>query len=161
MKEVAILLLASLLLNGCSSSTSTTVQTPVGNGWQAAMSGGESTSSGFSFNTFFTVGGDGTLSISSLQLLNSGTCFGTTNISSGGTLHIQTILPVTGTFTFTLTSGAGDVITLNSNDVTGTVNGTTNVLSNGSIIGTWGLVPGSGSACVGASGSFTMTQSAS
>jgi uncharacterized protein YceK len=160
MKEVAILLLAALLLNGCSTSTSTTVQTPVGNGWQAAMSGGEGTSSGFSFNSFFTVGSGGALSISSLQLLNSGTCFGTTNISSGGTLNIATVLPVTGTFTFTLTSGAGDVITLSSSDVTGTVNSTTNVLSNGSIIGTWTLAPASGSACAVANGSFTMKQSA-
>jgi len=160
MKEVAILLLAALLLNGCSTSTSTTVQTPVGNGWQAAMSGGEGTSSGFSFNSFFTVGSGGALSISSTQLLNSGTCFGTTNISSGGTLNITATLPVSGTFSFTLTSSAGDVITLSSSDVTGTVNSTTNVLSNGSIIGTWALAPASGSTCVAANGSFTMKQSA-
>jgi hypothetical protein len=162
MKEVAILLLAALLLNGCSTSTSTTVQTPVGNGWQAAMSGGEAPSStGFSFNTFFTVGSGGALSISSTQLLNSDTCFGTSNVVSGGTLNITAVLPVTGTFSFTLTSSAGDVVTLTSNDVTGTVNSTTNVLSNGVIIGTWVLVPASGSACVTANGSFTMTQSAS
>jgi len=163
MKEVAILLLAALLLNGCSTSNSTTVQTPVGNGWGAAMSGGEGTSSGFSFNTFFTVGSGGALSISSTQLLNSGTCFGTSTIVSGGTLNVtvNAAFQVSGTFSFTLTSSAGDVVTLSSNDVTGTVNATPNALSNGSIIGTWGLVPASGSTCVATGGSFTMTQSAS
>jgi hypothetical protein len=163
MKEVAILLLAALLLNGCSTSSSTTVQTPVGNGWQAAMSGGDGTSSGFSFNTFFTVGSGGALSISSTQLLNSGTCFGTSNIVSGGTLNVtvNAAFQVSGTFSFTLTSSAGDVVTLSSNDVTGTVNTTTNALSNGLITGTWGLVPASGSTCAVANGSFKMTQSAS
>ncbi len=163
MKEVAILLLAALLLNGCSTSTSTTVQTPVGNGWQAAMAGGDGTSSGFSFNTFFTVGSGGALSISSTQLLNSGTCFGTSNIASGGTLNVtvNAAFQVSGTFSFTLTSSAGDVVTLSSNDVTGTVNTTTDALSDGSIIGTWALAPASGSPCVVAGGSFTMTQSAS
>jgi hypothetical protein len=164
MKEVAILLLAALLLNGCSTSSSTTVQTPVGTGWQAAMTGGDGTSSGFSFNTFFTVGSGGALSISSTQLLNSDTCFGTSSIVSGGTLNVQVnsaFQVSSGTFSFTLTSSAGDVVTLSSTDITGTVNSTTSVLSNGSIIGTWGLVPASGSTCVAAGGSFTMTQSAS
>ena len=166
MKEVAILLLAALLLNGCSTSNSTPVQTPVGNGWQAAMTGGDGTSSGFSFNTFFTVGSGGALSISSTQLLNSDTCFGTStsNLVSGGTLNVQVnsaFQVSSGTFSFTLTSSAGDVVTLSSNDITGTVNSTTNVLSNGLIIGTWALVPASGSPCVSTGGSFTMKQSAS
>jgi len=162
MKEVAILLLVALMLNGCGSSQ-TAAQAAEGGGWAAVMSGGESTSSGFSFNTQFTVGSNGALSISSFELLNQDTCFGTSIPASGGTLDVtyNSADQVTGTFSFTITSAAGDVVTLTSSSVTGTVNTNGNTLSNGSIIGSWTLAPGSGSTCVVASGTFTMTQAAS
>ncbi len=77
MKEVAILLLLALMLNGCGSSAS--VQTASGSVWGAEMLGGEGTSSGFSFNTQFTVGSNGgALGVSNFQLLNQDTCFGST-----------------------------------------------------------------------------------
>src|SRR5260370_27521167 len=111
MKEVAILLLAALLLNGCgSSSSSTTTQTAAGNTWQAEMLGGEGTASGFSFITQFTLGGDGTLSISYFQFLNSHStqCFP----EAAGTQRRSMVLTtntsnsnVTGTFSFTAQSG--------------------------------------------------------
>jgi len=61
MKEVAVLLLAALILNGCSTSSTTSVQTAAGGTWQAEMLGGQGTASGFSFITQFTVGSNGTL----------------------------------------------------------------------------------------------------
>ncbi len=160
MKEVAILLLITLMLNGCGSSTTTSTQTAAGGTWQAALSGGESTASGFSFITQFAVSGTGgTLSISYFQFLNSAQCFPV----SGGTVAGSMILTenttnftVTGPFSFTVQSG-GNTLTLNGN-VTGTengLNGTT--LSSGSVTGTWSLAGGTG--CNDATGgSFTMTQ---
>ena len=160
MKEVAILLLITLMLNGCgsSSSTSTSTQTAAGGTWQAVLSGGQSTASGFSFITQFTVGGDGALSISYFQFLNSNStqCFPV----SGGTQTGSMVLninsstnAVTGTFSFTVQSG-GNTLSL-TGSVTGTESGTT--LSGGSATGTWTLAGGTGCSDP-TGGSFTMTQ---
>ncbi|MGA8443261.1 MAG: hypothetical protein WB762_01905 [Candidatus Sulfotelmatobacter sp.] len=166
MKQVVILLglLLAVMVNGCGNSKA--VEAPSGSIWQAVMSGGTGTSSGFSFNTQFTVSSGGVLSFSTgtFQLLNQDTCFGNLSsnaITPSGTLSTtyNSADQVTGTLAFTITSPKGDVITLASTSVTGTVNPNNNyLLSGGSIIGTWTLVPGSGSSCVAASGSFTMTQ---
>lgn len=163
MKEVAILLLLALLLNGCGSS-STTAQAAEGGVWGAQMSGGDGPSSGFSFNTAFTVNSNGALSISSFQLLNADTCFGATIPTPAGTLtnlvYNSAGTLTSGSFSFTITSAAGDVVTLTSTAVTGVVNTNNNTLSGGSIQGTWTLVPASSSQCVPVSSqtSFTMTQ---
>jgi len=164
MKEVAILLLVALLLNGCSSSTA--VQTKSGTVWQAAMLGGAGTSSGFSFTTQFSLSSSGSLSISNFQLVNQeqDTCFGTSGISEAGTLNVtyNSADVVTGTFSFTMTSAAGDTVTLTSSDITGTINTATSpyTLNTGATItGGWVLVPASGTPCVAASGTFTMTES--
>jgi hypothetical protein len=169
MKEVRILLalLVAVMLNGCGNSKATEV--PSGSIWQAVMSGGSGTSSGFSFNTQFTVSSGGVLGFGSsggsFQLLNLDTCFG--NLSSNAVIPAGSLITpynsadqvVGGTFSFTIPSPKGDVITLTSTSVTGTVNPNNNyVLSGGSIVGTWALVPGSSSTCVAASGTFTMTQ---
>jgi hypothetical protein len=115
-------------------------------------------SSGFSFNTQFTVSSGGVLNISgngSFQLLNLDTCYGIfprTPYARRNTDHVtyNSADVVTGTFSFTIPSGKGDVITLTSTSVTGTVNPNNNyVLSGGSIIGNWALVPGSGSSLRG------------
>jgi len=160
MKEIAILLLLAVMVNGCGSSSA--VQTPSGSVWQSAMSGGVGTSSGFSFNTQFTVSSNGALSISTFELLNpKTTCFGTVGPTPTGTLNVtfNSADQVTGTFSFTIPSGNGDTVTLKSTSVTGTVNTSNyNTLSGGIIVGTWALAPGSGSSCVVASGTFTMTQ---
>jgi hypothetical protein len=160
MKEVALLLLVVLMLNGCSSNQ-TVAQTASGGVWQASMSGGEGNSSGFSFITQFTVDSNGVLSISNFQLDNSTTCFGATAATASGTLDLsfnsadQLIPP--SSLSFTITSSAGDTVVLTSSTVTGTVNGSS--LTAGSIIGTWVLTPGGGSnGCVATSGTFTMTQ---
>ncbi|MFZ0318645.1 MAG: hypothetical protein WAL56_05915 [Candidatus Sulfotelmatobacter sp.] len=168
MKEVAILLLLTfaLVLAGCG--TTDTVQTPSGSVWQAVMLGGDSTSSGFSFNTQINFGGSGALGLANFELLNSDTCFGTTAPAAAGSLtglNFNSADQITsGTFTFTMTSTAGDVVTLTSTGITGTVNPNTSpaTLSNGSITGFWALVPASGSSCVATSGNpFTMAQSTS
>jgi hypothetical protein len=162
MKAVAILLLAAFVLNGCGSGNA--VSTSSNDIWGAVMAGGAHTSSGFSFNTEFTVASDGTLTVSSFQFLNSGTCFGSSTITKEPTGKLLVTFnsddQVTGTFSFTITSSAGDAITLTGTSVTGTVNPNNNfILSGGSIIGTWALVPGSSSSCVAVTdGSFTMTQ---
>lgn len=160
MKEVAILLLAALMLNGCGSSTPT-VQTSAGGQWQAQMSGGQGEASGFSFITQFTVNTDGSLSVSNFQFLthNSTSCFPDTGSTVSGTmiLTVNANNTVTGTFTFSVGSN-GNTLTLNG-VVTGTSsNGTT--LSGGSITGTWSLTGGTG--CNDPTGgSFTMNQSTS
>ena len=157
MKEVAVLILVALMLNGCGSST-TTAQTASGGVWQSQMIGGDGAASGFSFITQFSVGGNGALSISSFQFLTSGTCFPVTGGTQSGTLVAtsNSANVVTGTFSFTVTS-TGNTLTLTSTSVTGTLNGTT--LTGGSITGTWAL-QGTSTGCTSAGGTFTMTQSA-
>ena len=76
MKQVVILLglLLAVMVNGCGNSKA--VEAPSGSIWQAVMSGGTGTSSGFSFNAQFTVSSGGVLSFSTgtFQLLNQDTC---------------------------------------------------------------------------------------
>lgn len=155
MKEVAVLLLVALTLNGCGSSSSTTAPTTVKGLWSADLPGGTGPASGFSFTTQFTVNGDGSLSITYFQFLNQGVCFPISGGSETGSMVLSTNTTtnaVTGTFTYTVQSG-GSTLTLNGT-VTGTANSTT--LSGGSITGTWSLTGGSG--CTSTNGSFTMTQ---
>jgi hypothetical protein len=161
MKEVAILLLVALMLNGCSSSTAA-VQTAAGGTWQAALLGGESDSTGFSFNTQFTVNGDGSLSVSYFQFLNSGQpCFPFSGLRPTGTIILSVnsvTFAVTGTFTFVVVS-AGNTLTLNGT-VTGTENGTNGTtLSGTSVVGDWTLAGDGTGGCDNTTGSFTMSQS--
>jgi hypothetical protein len=166
MKEVAILLLLALMLNGCGSSGA--VQTTSGSVWGAQFLGGAGASSGFDFNAQFSFNGNGALSISNFELLNADTCFGTSTATPAGTLTnlgFNSADQITsGTFSFSITSAAGDVVTLTSSAITGTVNGNTSpaTLTSGTITGFWALVPGSsGSKCMPVSSSsnttFTMT----
>jgi len=166
MKEVAILLLCALVLNGCGSTN--TVQTASGTVWQSKMLRGDGTSSGFSFNTQISFGGNGALALTNFELLNVDTCFGTTTPLPAGTLTglvFNSDDQITGgTFTFTITSPAGDVITLTSTAITGTVSPNTSpaTFTNGSIVGFWALVPASGSSCTATSNNpFTMTETTS
>ncbi|MFZ0420024.1 MAG: hypothetical protein WAM04_18125 [Candidatus Sulfotelmatobacter sp.] len=167
MKEVAILLLFALMLNGCGSSP-TTAQAAEGGVWGAQMLGGVGKSSGFSFQTQFTVGSNGALGITNFQFLNAGTdnCFGTATATTSGSLtdlvYNSAGQLTMGKFSFTIASAAGDKVTLTSTAVTGVVNTNNNTLSDGSIIGNWMLVPASSnSTCLDANGTFTMTQTAS
>ena len=162
MKQVAILLLVALMLNGCSNSTA--VQTAVSGGWQAEMLGGDGLASGFSFITQWTVsGGNGALSVSNFQFLTQidGGCFPVTGETPTGNLMVtfNAADQVTGTFSFVITSG-GNTLTLTSTSVAGTINTNNNTLSNGVIMGNWAVV-GGGNGCSNVSGTFTMTQTAS
>lgn len=164
MKEVAVLLLITLWLNGCGSSSSpTTVSTTPGVTWQAQMDGGAGPDSGYSFITQFTLNSSGTLDITYFQFLNAGAaqCFPVSGGSQTGQMTLTqntTTLTVTGTMVYTVQSG-GNTLTLNGSSVTGTepLNGT--ALSGGLVTGTWSLTGGTG--CNDTTGgAFTMTQSA-
>jgi hypothetical protein len=161
MKRIAILLLA-LLISGCGSGRPT-AQSASGGLWQAQLSGGEGSASGFSFNTQFTVNSDDSLSISNFEFLNSNSCFpingGTISGSMPGLTQNMANNTVNGTIMFTVTSG-GNTLTLEptGSSVTGTIVGTT--LSDGKAMGNWSLA-GSGGACPNATGSFSMTQTSS
>jgi hypothetical protein len=165
MKEVAILLLLTVMLSGCG--TTPSVQAGVGGIWAAVLVGGEGQASGFSFNTQFTVSGS-SLSFSSLQFINynqSGSqqesCFPLSPPTSSDTgssdLSANSAGQVTGTMSIIVTAG-GNTLTLTSTTVSGSINTTTNVLSNGVVTGTWTITGTTG--CSG-SGTFTMTQTAS
>jgi hypothetical protein len=161
MKEVAMLLVAALLLNGCGSS-STTTQTTAADLWSAEVLGGVGPASGFSFSTDFALNGDGSLSFSSFQFYNAGACFpanGEAVTGSIANLEVsQNTYAVTGTLTFTVQSGS-NTLTL-TGPLTGTGGPSGNVLTGGSVTGTWTFT-GNGSpvGCSDTSGSFTMTQS--
>ncbi len=162
MKEVAILLLLAVLLNGCGSGKPT-AQSAAGGLWQAQLAGGEGNASGFTFNTQFTVASNGALSISDFEFINdnsSGTqsCFPINGGSVSGSMILTENMAndtVTGTMTFTVSSGA-NTLTLNGSSVTGTLVG--NTLSGGMATGTWALTGSGTGGCVNASGSFTMSQ---
>jgi len=155
MKEVAMLLLVTLMLNGCNSSSTPTAQTSAGGVWSADLPGGTGEASGFSFNTQFTVNGDGSLSITFFQFLTAGTCFPVSGGTESGSMVLTTNTStntVTGTFTYTV-QAQGNTLTLNGT-VTGTASGTT--LSGGSITGSWAVTGDTG--CNATGDSFTMKQ---
>jgi hypothetical protein len=164
MKAVAIILLAVVMLNGCGA-TSNAVQTAASGTWQAALSGGTGSASGFSFNAEFTVGGTGgALDVSNFQFLTAGPCFNTLgqNTSVDGNMDLvvnQTNFTVTGTLAMTVQSGS-NTLTLNGT-VTGTENGIRGgTLTGGLVTGFWTMAgSGTPAGCSDSGGSFTMTQS--
>src|SRR5258708_17951315 len=158
MKAVAVLLLVTLVFNGCGSSSKTTTKTtPTAHGiWSADLPGGAGPACGFSFTTQFTVNGDGSLNITFFQFLTTGTCFPVTGGSQSGSMVLITNTStngVTGTFTYTVQSG-NNILTLNGT-VTGTATATA-LISGGAITGTWSLTCDNG--CSTSGESFTMTQ---
>jgi len=146
MKQIAILLVMTVLLSGCGSS-STPSQTAPGSSWQLSTTGGAGDASGFSFIVQFTVNVDASLNITYFQFLTSNPCFAAVS-SENGTLIVTTNAQgvLTGPFTFNVqaSSPAGNSLTFMGNE-DGTM-----------ITGSW-TVAGS-SSCTG-NGSFTMTQS--
>jgi hypothetical protein len=162
MKEVAILLVAALLLNGCGSNSTT--PTTAADTWSAKVLGGNGPASGFSFSTDFTLNSDGTLTLSTFQFYNAGSCFpvdGDAVTGSITSLEVnQNTYAVTGTLTFTVQSGS-NTLTLGPAPLTGTGGPSGNdVLTGGSVTGTWTFTgSGSPTGCTNTSGSFTMTQS--
>lgn len=163
MRAVATCLLLALVLwaTGCSTTNQPNVQNDVGGVWGAALTGGNGTSSGFSFVTEFalaTIGGS--LSVSNFQFLNTSGCFpvvtGATPNGTFSNLQINSADQlVSGNFSFTV-SDNGNTLTLTSTGVSGTASGSS--ITGGTITGTWAL-QGSGSGCSNTTGQFTMTQS--
>jgi hypothetical protein len=159
MKEVAILLVVALLLNGCGTNTTGT-QTAASGLWSATLVGGEGTASGFSFTTQFTVsGGGGALSISSFQFLTAGVCFPPNGETPTGQMNLTentTTFQVTGPVMFNVQSGGNTLIMTGT--VTGTENGVNGTTLTGAVAtGTW-MLSGTAPCPDVATGSFTMTQ---
>jgi hypothetical protein len=162
MRAVAVCALLAFVAwtSGCSSSNAPNAQNDASGVWQAALSGGDGTASGFSFVTQFAVGTNGALSVTNFQFLNNnqGACFPVTGATPSGTfmLSINSADQLTdSTFSFTVTAN-GNTLTLTSTSVTGTATGS--VISGGTVLGTW-VLQGTSTGCTAASGSFTMTQS--
>jgi hypothetical protein len=162
MKEVAILLLAAFLLNGCGSNSPST-PTTAADTWSAQVLGGQGPASGFSFSTDFTLNSDGTLTLSTFQFYNAGSCFPVDGDAVTGlitNLEVnQDNYAVTGTLKFTVQSGSNTLVLTGALTGTGGPSGN-DVLTGGSVTGTW-VFTGSGSptGCNDTTGSFTMTQS--
>lgn len=170
MKEVAILLLVALMLNGCGSS-SAPAQVSAAATWQAALSGGEGAASGMSFNTQFTLNSDGSLNISSFQFLTSQITNPSTGCFSGGdspTGNISNLIvntstnQVTGDFSYTV-QGNGNTLTL-TGTLVGTETGTqvntnnTGTFTSATVTGSWSFVgSGTPTGCNSSVGSFSMT----
>jgi hypothetical protein len=161
MKEVAILLLLALLLNGCGSNP--TLQSTAGGIWEATLYGGISDGSGLSFITEFSVNSDGSLTVTSFQFLNlnqsQGSCFPSVSaVTPTGkvVLQLQNNDTVTGTINYVVNAD-GNTLTL-SGPVVGTAVVTQNYssesLTGATITGNWSLT-----GCTTSGGSFTMTES--
>jgi hypothetical protein len=119
------------------------------------------------FVTSFTVTNSGPLSVTGFGFFNAGACFATgTNaetVTGNADFTTSSTNAVTGTLSLTITSSTnGSVLTLDAGTLTGTSNGsttTTGTLSNGVVVGTWRLSPGSGVAgCNAGSGTYILCQ---
>jgi hypothetical protein len=162
MKKLAILMFLALELAVCGCGTtppSTITNTQTLGNWEAHLIGGTGAASQLNFVTSFNVTNNGPLGDIIVGFYNDGACFSTgENVTSeSGTASFTTNTStdqVTGALTLTVNSitPPGNVLTLTSyaNGLTGTSNGTsstTGTLSNGLVVGYWGL---SGSAsCTG------------
>lgn len=140
---VAALLIASLTLIGCGSSSK---PTNINGNWNATLTSNSTGSAVFAFGTSLKVNGDNSLSISNFSFTTDSPCFVSGETESGSfTLSGNFNGQVKGSFGLTVLSGSpsGNTLTL-----AGTANGNT-------ISGTWTLAGSSG--CTGA-GNFTMTK---
>jgi hypothetical protein len=156
MKKLAILIVLALELAvcGCGGNTTSSTETPTtstnGN-WEAQLINGTGQSSLLNFVVSFSVNDTGPLDINGVSFFNQNSCFqaglNTTTESGTATLSTTNAGTVSGPFTLTITAaGTGTKLTLNGT-IAGTSNGTTTTtgtLSNGNVVGTWTLKPGSG-----------------
>jgi len=168
MKQVAILLLMAVMLDGCSSTR--TLQSTTSGIFQARLYGGVGDASGFSFITQFTLNSNNSLNILSFQFLtdnNNGNtpCFPVNGGAVSGNIAnyvVNTNDTVSGNLTYVVKS-SGNTLTLTgvvtgTATVTGTYPNTSTTLTSVSVEdGSWTLAGGTG--CNNASGPFTMTES--
>ena len=162
MRQVAVLLLMGLMLNGCGGSNAP-VQQASGAIWQAQLIGGTGSAAGLSFITQFTINDNGGLNFSNFQLLNAGTCLPVDPASPTGEFTNLDVISnsgeVTGGFSLNV-QGNGTTLALTGNltgTETGAQIGTSNVgtFTAATITGTWTLA----GTCTEAAAdtSFTMT----
>ena len=161
MKKLAMVALLALefAVCGCgtSNNNSTTTNTEATGDWEAQLTGGTDQTSLLNFVTTFNVTNSGPLNVTGFGFFNGSACFSTgTNaetVTGNASFTTSTTNSVTGTLNLTITSSTtGAVLTLSPGALTGTSNGTTSTtgtLSNGVVIGTWSLTPGSSSNCKG------------
>lgn len=168
MKQVAILLLMAIMLNGCSSTR--TLQSTTSGIFQAVLFGGVGDASGFSFITQFTLNSDNSLHIVFFQFLTDNSngntpCFPVTGGTVSGNIAnyiVNTNDTVSGNLTYRVKSG-GNTLTLTgpvtgTATVTGTPPNTSTTLTSASASGSWTLTGGAGCNNAGQF-PFTMTQS--
>jgi hypothetical protein len=171
MKKFALLALVALELAVCgcgtSGGSSNETNTQATGNWEAQLTGGTDQASLLNFVTSFTVTNSGPLDITGFGFFNAGACFTTganaENVSGNADFTTNSTNQVTGTLSLTITSTTnGSVLTLNAGTLTGTSNGTsttTGTLSNGVVVGTWSLTPGSGvTGCNQAQGAYILCQ---
>ncbi|HXJ85545.1 MAG TPA: hypothetical protein VMS18_01910 [Candidatus Binatia bacterium] len=171
MKKLALvaLLAVELVVCGCgaSNNTSNETNTQATGNWEAQLTGGTDQAALLNFVTSFTVTNSGPLDITGFGFFNAGACFATgtdaENVTGNANFTTSSTTSVTGTLNLTIKSSTnGSVLTLNPGDLTGTSNGTTSTtgtLSNGVVVGTWSLTPGSGlNGCSSASGTYILCQ---
>jgi len=171
MKKLLLLVFVAveLAVCGCGSSnnTSTTTNTQATGNWEAQLTGGTDQASLLDFVTSFNVTNSGPLDITGFGFFNQGTCFATgTNaetVTGNASFSTSSTNSVTGTLNLTITSTTnGSVLTLDPGSLTGTSNGTTTTtgtLSNGVVVGTWSLQPGTGATgCNAAKGNYILCQ---
>lgn len=156
MKKLAILFVLALevAICGCGGNTTSTTSTPTtatsGN-WEAQLTNGTGQASLLNFVVTFSVNQIGPLDVTGFSFFNAGSCFqtGLNQQTEAGSTTLATTSAdtVTGPFNLTITSVSTGTVLKLSGTLTGTSNGTTTTtgtLSNGSVIGTWSLTPGSG-----------------
>lgn len=171
MKKFAliVLLVAEMVVCGCGNSTPTNVTNTQATGnWEARLTGGSDQTALMNFVTTFSVVDQGPLSITGFGFFNSGACFatGTTaeTVTGNANFGTNSSNQVSGTLSLTITSTTNQSVLLLSGNLTGTSNGTTTTtgtLSNGVVVGSWTLTPGSAasSTCTGIrQGDFIMCQ---
>lgn len=171
MKKLALvaLLAFELALAGCgaTNNTSNVTNTQATGNWEAQLIGGTEQASLLNFVTTFNVTDQGPLNITGFGFFNAGACFSTgTNaetVTGNANFGTNSTNQVSGTLGLTVKSSTnGSVLTLNPGTLTGTSNGTTSTtgtLSNGVVVGTWSLTPGSGTTgCNSATGTYILCQ---
>jgi hypothetical protein len=179
MKKLAVLavpvVLALLLMVGACNTTPTSNITTTTNGnWEATLNGGTGASSLMNFVvtfslTAYTGQSSQALDITGFSFFNAGGCFtpgeDQQSVSGSATLSTASTGAVTGTVNLTISAGNGTQLSLVNGSLTGTSNGTTTTtgtLSDGVIVGTWTITPGTGvSGCTTPSNpTFVMCQGA-
>jgi hypothetical protein len=169
MKQVAIVLLMAIMLDGCSSTR--TLQSTTSGFFQAVMYGGVADASGFSFITQFTLNSDFTLNVRSFQFLTENNvgnnpCFPINGGTISGNIAnyvVNSNDTVTGNLTFVVKSG-GNTLTLTGDvtgtaTVTGTGTNTSTTLTSATVTGTWALTGSPQCTVSSPDDFFTMTES--